>query len=75
LKYASHRRAPISTPERVLKRIRNAKYKISQRSINETLGYHKSFQLEETAFHLLYIPELWFRPGFRHIVQALPDTS
>jgi hypothetical protein len=49
---------------------------ISQRSISERWVPHKSSQLAETAFSLaLYIPELVFRPGFRHIVQALPDTS
>jgi hypothetical protein len=75
LKDAGHRCAPVSTPVRVLKRIRNAKYKSANVQSVKRWVRLKSFQLEETAFHLLYIPELAFRPGFRQIVQALPDTS
>jgi hypothetical protein len=60
---------------RVLKRISNAKYKSANVQSVKRWVPHKSFQLGKTAFHLLYIPELVFRPGFRHIVEALPDTS
>jgi hypothetical protein len=75
LKDAGHRRAPVSTPVRVLKRIRNAEKQISQRSISETLGSSEVLSIGRNCVSFLYIPELAFRPGFRHIVQALPDTS
>ena len=60
----AHRRAPVYTLVRVLKRDPQREMQISQRSFSERWVPHMSSQLEETAFHYFYIPEHCFFRAF-----------
>jgi hypothetical protein len=70
----THRRAPVYTLSRVLKRIRNANCKINQRSVGE----RRVYSLLDFSEKLL---RSWSSGAFRlirnfvHIVRALSDTS